>query len=95
MSNYYTDWVECSCGSHAVSVSHYVDPNDEFEDSEVYLSIWGPVEMNDDGWRWRIRRAWDALRGNLHLDQVVLHPSEAVKLQKAIADTLLVGGSND
>jgi hypothetical protein len=83
-----TKWIECSCHSHALSLSRYCYSEEMIEaledDPDIYLSVWGFSEMNHDGWRWRITRAWHALRGNLHMDNVILNPSEAAKLLDAL-----------
>lgn len=76
--NYDTVWVQCSCYSHLISVSRWKG----FPDIE--LSVWGPSEVNNDSWRKRVRRAWHALKGDLHLDNISLDPEEA----RLLADTL-------
>lgn len=75
---YEVEFIECECSSHAVSVSRWTD------DSSVYISLWGRSEMNNDSWRERVRRAWDALRGNLHIDNVVLDRDEALRFASIV-----------
>lgn len=84
--NYKTVFVECDCTTHAISVSRWVDPPEsKFYDPNVYLSVWGHAEMNHDRWRDRLRIAWHALTGNLHVDSVVLSPEEAAMFAYAVA----------
>jgi len=78
---YDTRYVPCDCGHHLISISRWKD-DDEYLD-EIEISLWSFMDWGDS-WRQRIRRAWGALRGRLHLDMVMLSLEEAEELAETI-----------
>lgn len=94
-NDYITTFVECDCSSHAISVSRWIDPPEsKFHDPNVYLSVWSRSELNHDRWRDRLRIAWHALGGHLHVDNVILTPEEATTFADAVAKMAHEGITN-
>ncbi len=65
----------CTCYSEGIVIWR----NDEF----YFLSLWGA--QNNTSLRWRIKMAWQALKGQ-SCSEVVLTPSQAHTLARAIQD---------
>jgi len=76
-------FVVCECGTHAISVSSYLDETEH----ELYLSFWnfgwhGTEKMP---WSYRLQTIWRILtRGYDHDDSVILSPTESQNLIEAI-----------
>jgi len=82
--------IECECGAHLLMVQSNTEIFDETNSNskrprvrqDFYLAMfgYGKYRKHPSFWR-RLKIIWNFLKsGEMHLDQLILHPDEAQKL---------------
>ena len=80
-----SEWVICSCHSHAVKVETMIE---DFT-NEVFLSLWThgfDLDNRPSFWH-RLKQAWRVLRYFDHSNnEIILHKDEALKLGNTLIE---------